>query len=292
MLEIGPLARPIAPKAQGYNVVTVDYADRETLIKHYAHVGFSADSFEEVDFLWSSGDLADAISVEHHGTFEVIVLSHVLEHLPDPISFLNSCAKLLKAGGYVTLALPDKRYCFDLFRPLTTTGQWLAAFRQKPTFHNDAALFDYATLAVAKNGELAWSTSKNKARDITFVHMSLEAAYARFFGGQPRNPNNYEDCHASVFTPASFALLAQECHALGVSPLALDFVSTTREHEFFVHLRLVERQPISYHDRMQLLALTAKEQSDGFRKVSIAARSFARTAFKELTERVRDLVSA
>ncbi|WP_405047977.1 class I SAM-dependent methyltransferase [Rhizobium miluonense] len=189
VLEIGPLARPIAPKQEGYSSFSVDNTNRDGLLRRYAgHVGFNAEKVEEVDFIWSSGDLADAVSIEHHGTFEVIVLSHVLEHLPDPISFLNSCAKLLKDGGYVTLALPDKRHCFDLFRPFTTTGQWLAAFRQKSTFHDDVALFDYATLAVAKHGELAWSNSRHKIRDITFLNMSLEAAYERFFGDQARSP--------------------------------------------------------------------------------------------------------
>ncbi len=120
--------------------------------------------------------------------------------------------------------------------------------------------------------------------------MSLEHAYARFFGDQARSSNSYEDCHASVFTPASFALLAQECHAIGVSPLALDFVSSTREHEFFVHLRLVERRPINHHDRMQLLALTAKEQSYGFRKVKIARPSLVRAAFKGVKDRLSALV--
>ncbi|MDR6899997.1 hypothetical protein J2W52_001612 [Rhizobium miluonense] len=50
------------------------------------------------------------------------------------------------------------------------------------------ALFDYATLAVAKHGELAWSNSRHKIRDITFLNMSLEAAYERFFGDQARSP--------------------------------------------------------------------------------------------------------
>lgn len=292
VLEIGPLARPLAPKSKGFNAFTVDKMDRAGLLRQYAYAGYDPDSIEDVDFVWSSGDLADSVSDEHHGTFEVIVLSHVLEHLPNPIGFLNSCARLLKPGGYVTLALPDKRHCFDLFRPITTIGQWLSAFRQNPTFHSDVVLFDYATLAAAKCAELAWSDPKHKVRDLTFLNMSLEDAHARYFADHVHTPNNYEDCHASVFTPASFALLAQECHAIGVSRLALDFVSTTRQHEFFAHLRLVDRKPISHHDRMQLLALSAREQGHGFRKVRIARPSFVRYVAKGLKNRFSDLVSS
>ena len=291
VLEIGPLARPIAPRSKGYNSYTVDNMDRNGLLRQYSgHRGFNPECVEEVDFVWSSGDLAEAVSEEHHGTFEVIVLSHVLEHLPDPIGFLNSAAKLLKAGGYVTLALPDKRYCFDLFRPLTTTGQWLSALRQKNAFHDHVALFDYSSMAVAKRGRIAWVDDRHKARDLTFVKMTIESAYAQFFGDEARNANNYEDCHASVFTPASFALLAQECHAIGVSPLVLEYVSSTPRYEFFAHLRLVERKPVNHHDRMQLLALMAKEQSHGFRRIKVARGSFMWTALKGLKDRISDLV--
>ncbi|MGV1756072.1 class I SAM-dependent methyltransferase [Rhizobium sp. A22-96] len=272
VLEIGPLARPIAPKRKGYNAYIVDNMDREGLLRQYAHAGYDPSSIEEVDFVWSSGDLADVVPEEHHATFEVIVLSHVLEHMPNPLAFFSSCARLLKPGGYVTLALPDKRHCFDLFRPVTTTAQWLAAFRAKTTAHNEISLFDYATLAVARRAEIAWDRSKHKTQDLTFLNMNIESAYARYFSGGDRNSNSYEDCHASVFTPASFALVAQECHAIGVSRFALDYVSITREHEFIAHLRLEDRKPISHHDRIQLLALSAKEQSVGYRGVKIASR--------------------
>jgi SAM-dependent methyltransferase len=183
VLEVGPLARPTAPKRAGFNAFYVDNMDRDELIRRYAHTGYDPDSIEEVDFVWRSGDLADAIPEEHHATFEVIVLSHTLEHLPNPIAFLNSCSKLLIPGGYVTLALPDKRYCFDLFRPVSTTGEWLAAFRGKQMLHTDASLFDFATLAVARQAELSWNSSKHTTADLTFLNMTVGQAYARFFSG-------------------------------------------------------------------------------------------------------------
>lgn len=270
VLEVGPLARPTAPKRDGFNAFYVDNMDREGLIRQYAHVGYHPDSIEEVDFVWQTGDLADAVPEQHHATFDVVVLSHALEHLPNPIAFLNSCARLLKPGGYVTLALPDKRHCFDLFRPVSTTGEWLAAFRGKQALHSIVSLFDFATLAVARQSQLSWNNSKHTVADLTFLNMSVQQAYARFFADGSGKSEGYEDCHASVFTPASFALLMQECYAIGVSRLALDFVSTTHGDEFFAHLRLEKRKAINHHDRIQLLALSAKEQSDGFRRVKAA----------------------
>ena len=41
------------------------------------------------------------------GPYDVISLSHVLEHIPDPASFLKATAGQLSAGGRILLATPD-----------------------------------------------------------------------------------------------------------------------------------------------------------------------------------------
>jgi SAM-dependent methyltransferase len=43
------------------------------------------------------------------GYFDVIILSHVLEHVSEPASFLKSAADLLKPGGYIYIELPGYR---------------------------------------------------------------------------------------------------------------------------------------------------------------------------------------
>lgn len=39
--------------------------------------------------------------------FDAVTLWDVLEHVPDPVTFLGSCAGLLKPGGYLFLNVPD-----------------------------------------------------------------------------------------------------------------------------------------------------------------------------------------
>ena len=75
-----------------------------------------------------------------------MISSHNFEHSPNPIRFLQGCGKVLKPGGVLSMALPDKRACFDYFRPHTTLGQWLEAFfaeRERPT---PAQVFDQDSL--------------------------------------------------------------------------------------------------------------------------------------------------
>lgn len=52
--------------------------------------------------------------------FDYVILCHVLEHVPDPVGFLNEIGALLRPGGVMLLAVPDKRRTLDWSRPSTT----------------------------------------------------------------------------------------------------------------------------------------------------------------------------
>ena len=41
------------------------------------------------------------------GFFDLIMLNHVLEHIPTPLACLNEVVPLLKSGGYMMVAVPN-----------------------------------------------------------------------------------------------------------------------------------------------------------------------------------------
>lgn len=51
------------------------------------------------------GDLEDAPF--EHASFDVITMSHVIEHVADPIEFLNTAARFLKPGGEMIVVTPN-----------------------------------------------------------------------------------------------------------------------------------------------------------------------------------------
>ena len=109
VIEIGPSFNPLLPKRDGWNVFTIDHDDRAGLVAKYANdPSVDTTRIEEVDFVWHGGSLLDAIPPEHHGTFDAFVASHVIEHTPDIVTFLAAAATLIKPGGVIILAVPDK----------------------------------------------------------------------------------------------------------------------------------------------------------------------------------------
>jgi SAM-dependent methyltransferase len=233
IIEIGPSFSPIAPKADGWRTHTLDHATRGALVEKYkGHPGVDVTRIEEVDFVWNGGPFIDAVSREFHGTFDAFIASHVIEHTPDFIAFLEAAEALLKPDGVVILAVPDKRYCFDYFQPLTTTGQILDAHGDRRSRHTRSLGFDHAAYVV-KNGDTgAWG--QHSTQGFTFFH-TIDEARKLFDAIQASQ--EYMDIHAWRFTPSSFQLIIMELAALGESDWLIETVTDAIGCEFHVRLK-------------------------------------------------------
>jgi SAM-dependent methyltransferase len=262
VLEFGPLSAPILAKRDGWNVFSIDNADRDGLVKRHEGIPFvRLDLIEEVDFVWTGGSLLAAIPPEHHGTFDVVIMSHVMEHFPDPLRILGEIAALLSPDGHLSLAFPDKRHCFDAFRPVTRTSEWLEARMRGDRANTRQTLFDYFVHSVGMPGQIGWVDTRIGVEKLDIMR-SLEEFHATYYGPNP--PEGFMDCHAWVCTPASFALLVHECHALGASPLALLDITDSHLGEFLAHLTRAPRPAFNKYQRLQLMALSAQEQASGY----------------------------
>lgn len=248
-LEFGPSYNPILPKSHGYNVLTVDYISKEDLYSKYQYdSAVDINRIEDVDIIDRGQELLEA-SIGRRG-FDYIVSSHNIEHLPDPIKFLQRAERALKPGGKLYLMIPDRRRCFDFYRPISTCGQMLAAYQQHRQIHSPETHYDSIANAATKNGAIAWADDSGTPD--TLIE-TLRAAYDTAV----RETQEYLDAHAWVFTPSSFRLILHDLQQLNIVKLNEIFFHTSIGCEFFIVLSRSGAPTKS--DRLDLVRKTLQE---------------------------------
>jgi SAM-dependent methyltransferase len=64
---------------------------------------------------------ATDLSIIPSSSYDFLLSSHTLEHTANPILALKEWMRVVKNGGHLLVALPDKEKCFDHRRPVTTS---------------------------------------------------------------------------------------------------------------------------------------------------------------------------
>jgi hypothetical protein len=272
ILEIGPSYNPLTPKVEGWRSYIADHGDRDALINKYQAVpSVDATKIETVDFVWTEGALSDCIPVEHHGTFDVLVASHVFEHMPDLIGILRSAEVLCRAEARMVLALPDKRVSFDLFRPLSTTGDVLAAHAERRSRHSTKTLWDHFAYTATKHGNPGWGRT-DRTPGVLIHALDLAAHWAL-----QHNSDEYVDAHAWTFVPASFSLILLELAYLGLTDWQVERTQAAEYTEFYVWLRRGASATIAAMSQTDLATLRTKLLNDILMELNDQGRQFAAT---------------
>jgi len=266
IIEIGPSHAPIAPKRGGWNTCVVDFYTRAELIEKFTGHPADLDAIEEVDFNWRSGALDASIPKQRHGTFDRMIASHVGEHVPDLIAFLVSAQTLLTPTGVLALALPDKRFCADVLRPLTTTGDILVAHDAPATgIHSRRTMYNQVAYSVNMDGIPGWG--QVPVHKLDFMNPLTDAIALYAASAAPGYP--YVDCHAWQFTPASFELAILELCESGHIDWQISQCGPSPDSEFFVLMhpgRTIWATPAAREARRMELLLAimveAREQID------------------------------
>ena len=235
ILEVGPSYSPIAPRSEGWNTKIVDHATRQDLVEKYRREpDVWVDRIEEVDFIWSEGSIADSIPPEIRGGFDVLVASHVIEHVTNFIGFLKSAAQVLTGPGVMILAVPDKRFCFDYFRPVSMTGDMLEAHLSNRTRHPRRTAYEQWFHTSLNGGAGAWGQAPTS--QMSFAN-TFDQATERLRAWDADSSGAYVDLHAWRFTPCSFQLVLLELARLGYVDWMVERITPAIGCEFHVVLR-------------------------------------------------------
>jgi predicted SAM-dependent methyltransferase len=124
-IEIGALHKPL-PVPRSARVRYVDRLPVSELRAHYPEL--EQEPLVQVDIL-DDGELLESVA---GSTVDFVVANHFLEHTQDPVRTLLNAFRVLRPGGILYLAVPDKRYTFDSDRPVTPSAHVLRDFEHGP----------------------------------------------------------------------------------------------------------------------------------------------------------------
>ena len=138
-IEIGALHNPLRlPKSA--KVKYVDKMSAHKLSKHYPEL--NSRTFVKVDLI-DDGELLASIQ---DNTQDFVIANHFLEHCENPISSIGNMLRILKNDGILYISIPDKRYTFDIDRPVTSMEHLMNDYQKGPDWSRRMHFEEWAKL--------------------------------------------------------------------------------------------------------------------------------------------------
>ncbi len=240
ILEIGPFDNP---KCVGDNTKYFDIYDSERLKKEAKERGREYNNVpQKIDYVSSQGDLLIV-----NEAFDLVFSCHSIEHQPNLINHLRNVEKLLKPKGCYAMIVPDMRYTFDYYSPISTLGQVIEDYENDKMFNSLSDVLNMSFLRTHNNPLRHWRGDHGKPFGLRDSHLEKEA-YVNIGGKifcdsgnmdyteikeliqhykKSRENGVYIDAHSYRFTPKSFEYIIFVLKKLGYIDLDILCVHNT-----------------------------------------------------------------
>jgi hypothetical protein len=139
-IEIGALHHPLWVDRARARVRYVDRLRVPDLRGQYPEL--AAHDLVEVDVV----DDGERLASFQDGRLDFIIGNHMLEHCENPLGTMRSHLAKVRAGGMLYYAVPDKRFSFDVDRPLTPWEHLVRDDREGPEGSRRAHFEEWARL--------------------------------------------------------------------------------------------------------------------------------------------------
>jgi Methyltransferase domain len=204
ILEIGALDMPTY---RGDDTSTVDYLDWFTRDESGERIASNANHDPE-NLVRPTYVVKDKrFSGQINGRYDLVIANHVIEHVPDPITWLEQLAEI---GDTLFLSVPDRRYTFDYLRPVSTVAELVRAHDsdlERPDFLQVLeAIFYYRPLRAA---DLWEGMPLDKLGQAKFASLGDAIRVAR-----READKGYADVHCHVFQADTFRSLIDDLAGL------------------------------------------------------------------------------
>lgn len=151
-IEIGAFTSPL-PASPEVSVIYIDKYTLDQIKQNIISVGMSLNDFGIDENAIVKSDLLDngeELSKVGDNTQDFVIANHVLEHFEDPIKGFKNILRVTKHFGFIYLALPDMRRCFDRNRKPTSLEHIFRDYDEGPEWSRDLAYQEFGEIFVAE----------------------------------------------------------------------------------------------------------------------------------------------
>lgn len=205
VLEIGP---GVNPSLTGKEVSYFDVRRDEEFYNYAREKGIiDMETLPSIDYYSEDGSLCGI-----NEKFDLIFSSHCIEHVCDLICHINEVDKLLDENGLYCLVIPDKRYCFDHFRNVSSVGSMIDRHFATNIKYHPLQVFIDEIFKTHNDAARHW---RNDHGWLNVDPSTIPSAIKKWESSNGRNPG----MHAWAFTDDSFLENLMFLHASGMTRL-------------------------------------------------------------------------
>ncbi|HPF31072.1 MAG TPA: methyltransferase domain-containing protein [Candidatus Saccharibacteria bacterium] len=255
ILEFGPLERPIVDKIEYPNAYYADIKSTEEIKKLYTSneylnstgISVNLDSIVDIDYVINKSYKE---TFKKEKKFDVVYLSHVIEHMPDILDFFDDIASIIDKDGKLIIIYPDARYCFDHFRNGTSFIDAYDVYKNKKI--NCNAVFDFTYNVIHENDPgFFWNETNIVDKLPRNKFTNADDTYIK-----ASNNETPDDVHYWPFSDYQFIKFLYDTERAGLSKFEINYFYKTQYNtqEFLVVLSLKKSNKINYRNYEKILS--------------------------------------
>ncbi|MDY6937654.1 MAG: glycosyltransferase [Cyanobacteriota bacterium] len=202
-IEIGALHSPL-PVPEAANVRYVDRMSVFDLRLQYPEM--KELPLVDVDII----DDGEVLSTVADNSMDFAIANHMIEHCQNPIQTLQNYFRVLKPGGILYLAVPDKRYTFDVDRPVTSLEHLIDDYTEGPEQSRISHFEEYVRMV---------DRTPQKKVSARLLYLLIDLDYS---------------IHFHVWTPSAFTELLLYCQQEFDDKFAIELMQSNEDEFIFI----------------------------------------------------------
>jgi hypothetical protein len=251
-LEVAPYFDAFLLKSQ-FNVLYTDYISNEEIIaKSALNPDVHNSEIPLIDFVWKPGDRFKH-SCPDGVMFDYAVASHVMEHVPNPVGWLNEILEVVNVGGKIVLFLPDRHHTFDYFRNETQFCDLVNLWIEQPSVPTPLQVLDFMTNCFAHYADVKWGADGapiDTKRPYTDVDAINTAVNVHVNG-------SYTDIHCTVYNPNTVKALFERIALHGLMNVSVSDIHVEHGEFLMILTKLGEPERMPPAKKVQMSGLPA-----------------------------------